>query len=91
MVSLRNLLSFGCEPERAAGHAPVASPSYSRKLHKPESMIGASRTEAPMAKKIPQPEKRFTEMHSGEKVRFLGKALVFFVSGGFVFPTMWID
>ena len=44
-----------------------------------------------MAKKISQPEKRFIDMNRGEKVRFLGKALVFFVSGGFVFPTVWVD
>jgi hypothetical protein len=30
-------------------------------------------------------------MDGREKLRFIGKALVFFVSGGFVFPTLWID
>jgi hypothetical protein len=36
-------------------------------------------------------EVRFTDMSAGQRLRFLGKALVFFISGGFVFPTMWID
>jgi hypothetical protein len=44
-----------------------------------------------MAKKMRQPEKAFTEMMPREKLKFLGKALVFFASGGFVFPTIWID
>ena len=44
-----------------------------------------------MAKKTRQPEKTFTQMTSGEKATFLGKALIFFASGGFVFPTIWID
>jgi hypothetical protein len=47
--------------------------------------------EATMAKRVRQPEKIFIDMTPREKVRFVGKALVFFVSGGFVFPTMWID
>jgi hypothetical protein len=47
--------------------------------------------EAMMANTPSQPDKRFTEMSSREKVTFLGKALLFFASGGFVFPTMWID
>jgi hypothetical protein len=38
-----------------------------------------------------QPDKRFADMNGSEKLRFIGKALVFFVSGGFVFPTLWID
>jgi hypothetical protein len=36
-------------------------------------------------------EKAFTAMTFREKLRFIGKAAVFFVSGGFIFPTMWID
>ena len=44
-----------------------------------------------MPKNPPQPEKCFVDMTSGEKVRFLGKALVFFASGGFIFPTIWTD
>ena len=41
----------------------------------------------------PQPpqDKPFTTMTLSEKLRFMGKALVFFVSGGFIFPTMWTD
>lgn len=42
-------------------------------------------------KPAPQPEKRFAEMTFDEKLRFIGKAFVFFASGGFVFPTMWVD
>ena len=44
-----------------------------------------------MRKKTAQPEKCFVDMTSSEKVRFLGKALVFFASGGFIFPTIWTD
>jgi hypothetical protein len=44
-----------------------------------------------MAKKNSPPEKLFREMNRGEKVMFLGKALVFFASGGFLYPTIWID
>ena len=35
--------------------------------------------------------KRFIELTFSEKLRFAGKALVFFASGGFVFPTIWVD
>jgi hypothetical protein len=38
-----------------------------------------------------QTDKRFSDMSSSEKLGFLGKALIFFLSGGFVFPTMWVD
>jgi hypothetical protein len=44
-----------------------------------------------MPKKTVRPEKLFVDMTSGEKARFLGKALVFFASGGFIFPTIWVD
>jgi len=44
-----------------------------------------------MAKKRNQPERLFKEMNRREKFKFLGKALVFFASGGFVFPTIWVD
>ena len=37
------------------------------------------------------PGKRFVDMTGGEKVTFIGKAFVFFLSGGFVYPTIWID
>ncbi|MBI3916390.1 MAG: hypothetical protein HY322_05220 [Betaproteobacteria bacterium] len=33
----------------------------------------------------------FSAMTFGQRLNFIGKALVFFVSGGFIFPTMWID
>jgi len=36
-------------------------------------------------------DKHFSAMTSNEKLSFIGKALVFFVSGGFIFPTMWVD
>jgi hypothetical protein len=35
--------------------------------------------------------KRFSEMMFREKVSFIGKACVFFASGGFAYPTLWID
>ena len=35
--------------------------------------------------------KSFSELTWTEKLKFTAKALVFLVSGGFVFPTMWID
>lgn len=35
--------------------------------------------------------KRFSELSAADKLRFIGKATLFFLSGGFVFPTMWID
>ena len=44
-----------------------------------------------MPKKTARPEILFVNMTSGEKARFLAKALVFFASGGFIFPTIWID
>jgi hypothetical protein len=36
-------------------------------------------------------DRRFTDMGAGEKVVFLAKAIVFFVSGGFIYPTLWVD
>lgn len=39
----------------------------------------------------PLNDKRLSAMTLGEKMYFIGKALVFLVSGGFIFPTMWID
>ena len=38
-----------------------------------------------------QTDRRFTDMSFSEKLVFIGKAAVFFVSGGFVYPTIWID
>jgi hypothetical protein len=33
----------------------------------------------------------YRDMSSREKLVFIGKALVFFISGGFIYPTLWID
>jgi hypothetical protein len=35
--------------------------------------------------------KSFRELTLQEKLKFTVKAVVFLASGGFVFPTMWID
>ena len=35
--------------------------------------------------------KRWSELDWPARLRFMGKALVFFASGGFIFPTIWID
>ena len=45
----------------------------------------------PQAKKIVVPEKLYSQMTGPEKLAFIGKAFVFFVSGGFIFPTIWVD
>ena len=39
----------------------------------------------------PLGDKPFKAMKPREKLRFACKALIFFVSGGFIFPTLWID
>lgn len=39
----------------------------------------------------PETGKRFNTMAPREKLAFIGKAFVFFLSGGFVYPTMWTD
>jgi hypothetical protein len=36
-------------------------------------------------------DRRFKQMNVSEKLAFIGKALVFFISGGFIFPTLWVD
>lgn len=36
-------------------------------------------------------DRRFNQMDASEKLVFIMKAFVFFVSGGFVFPTIWVD
>jgi len=33
----------------------------------------------------------YRDMSGHQKLVFLGKAAVFFISGGFIFPTVWID
>ena len=43
-------------------------------------------------KAVRAPEERlFRDMSTREKIAFIGKAAVFFVSGGFIYPTIWID
>ena len=37
------------------------------------------------------PDRRFKDMSFNEKLVFVGKAVVFLASGGFIFPTIWID
>ena len=36
-------------------------------------------------------DRRLNKMSASEKLAFIGKALVFFISGGFIFPTLWVD
>jgi hypothetical protein len=36
-------------------------------------------------------ERLYRDMSPHEKLVFLGKAAVFFMSGGFIYPTLWID
>ncbi|HEY0337377.1 MAG TPA: hypothetical protein VGC70_08560 [Burkholderiales bacterium] len=36
-------------------------------------------------------DRRFKDMNMSEKAAFIGKALIFFISGGFIFPTLWVD
>ena len=39
----------------------------------------------------PLNDKPFSAMNSGEKITFIWKAAIFIISGGFIFPTIWID
>ena len=36
-------------------------------------------------------DRRFIDMTSTERLVFIGKAFVFIISGGFIFPTIWVD
>lgn len=36
-------------------------------------------------------ERLYRDMSSHEKLVFVGKAAIFFLSGGFIYPTLWID
>jgi hypothetical protein len=36
-------------------------------------------------------DRRFVDMTSRERLVFIGKAFVFLVSGGFIYPTIWVD
>ena len=38
-----------------------------------------------------QPEILYRDMSRDQKLAFIGKACVFFMSGGFIYPTLWID
>ena len=33
----------------------------------------------------------FKDLSLAGKLVFVGKALIFLVSGGFIFPTLWVD
>ena len=39
----------------------------------------------------PLKDRRFADMNGSEKLVFIAKALVFIVSGGFIYPTIWVD
>ena len=45
----------------------------------------------PSSTPTPLQDRRFKQMAPGEKLIFVGKALVFLVSGGFIYPTLWVD
>jgi hypothetical protein len=36
-------------------------------------------------------DRRFADMTSRERLVFIGKVFVFLISGGFIFPTIWVD
>ncbi len=36
-------------------------------------------------------DRRFSDMSGREKLVFMAKAAVFFISGGFIYPTIWVD
>lgn len=36
-------------------------------------------------------DRRFKTMSGSEKLVFIGKAFVFIITGGFVYPTIWVD
>ena len=36
-------------------------------------------------------DRRFADMTSRERLVFIGKAFLFLISGGFIFPTIWVD
>ena len=36
-------------------------------------------------------DRRFVQMTSRERLVFIGKAFVFIISGGFIFPTIWVE
>ena len=36
-------------------------------------------------------DRRMKDMSFREKLIYLGKVIVFLISGGFIFPTIWVD
>jgi hypothetical protein len=44
-----------------------------------------------MATSSTRPIPFFRDLTSDQKLAFVGKAFVFFITGGFVYPTMWVD
>ena len=36
-------------------------------------------------------DRRFVDMTPKERLVFIGKAFVFIISGGFIYPTIWVD
>lgn len=39
----------------------------------------------------PLNDRRFADMNGSEKLVFIGKVIVFLASGGFIYPTIWVD
>ena len=76
------------DPSLQASAAPITETSRAAPDHRRSS---PERTMADSGKTSDKVEKRFADMAFSEKLKFIGKALVFFVSGGFVFPTLWVD
>ena len=46
---------------------------------------------SPAASKPVEPPKKFRDMTGRQKVRFVGKVMVFVISFGFIFPTLLVD
>jgi hypothetical protein len=38
-----------------------------------------------------QPLKKFSQMSSSEKLKHIGKVCIFFITMGFIFPTLFSD
>jgi len=94
MVSLRYLLSLGCVS--ASDTLPNTFTCSSRRGcygSSPLSFESAfqERRAVSQAKKTPVPELAYRDMSRSQKIAFIGKAFIFFVSGGFIYPTIWID
>ena len=48
-------------------------------------------SESPKTATTVATDKRFKDMDGGEKAVFIGKSIIFILSGGFIFPTIWSD